>query len=291
MRIGVAVLTLALVLPAGAQSKGGAAVESLVAAERAFARMSLETSTKDAFVANFADESVLFRPYPVAGKKFMEEAPASQGLLTWDPSVAELSTAGDLGWTTGPWEWREKRSLDTPAAAHGFYVSLWRRQPDGRFRVVFDHGTSNPAPAERIAPWDAKTVPPAPARLSAGAPDAARAALAETDDALSKVISEKGAAAGLGAYLADDGRLHRDGVMPRVGKKAVLAALDAKPAGLTWSRAGVDVAASSDLGYTYGTTKSASGDEQAYMRIWRVVSSGSWKVVLDIVTPIAKPKA
>ena len=292
MRIGVAAVVAALLLSAGAlaQSKGESPVEPLVAAERAFARMSLEKGTKEAFIANFADDSVLFRPYPVPGKKYMEGAPASPGLLTWDPSVAEVSLAGDLGWTTGPWEWREKRSLEEPAAAHGFFVSVWRKQADGRFKVVFDHGASNPAPAEPVAPWEADAAPPAPARKSGGDPRAARAALAEADDALSRAVSEKGAAAAFDEYFADDARLHREGLLPRVGKRAVLAAVDAKPMALAWTRSGVEVASSSDLGYSYGTAKSATGDEQAYMRIWRLVPSGSWRVVLDIVTPIQKPK-
>jgi ketosteroid isomerase-like protein len=292
MRIGIALLLAALVMTtiADAQSTKEPAVAALVAAERGFAQMSLETGTRAAFIANFADDSVLFRPYPVAGKKFMEGSPEAAGLLTWGPSVAEVSTAGDLGWTTGPWEWRAKRSLDEPAAARGFFVSLWRRQSDGSFKVVFDHGTSTPAPATPIAILEPEKAPAAPPHGRLATPEAAKSALASADTSLSRAIVAKGPKASYASYLAADGRIHREGALPIVGRDAAAATLDAAPAAAEWKQLGVEVATSGDLGYTYGSATWASGGEQVYLRIWRVVPDGSWKLVVDVATPVEKPK-
>jgi ketosteroid isomerase-like protein len=59
---------------------------------------------------------------------------------------------------------------------------------------------------------------------------------------------------------------------------------------LTWEPAGGDVAASGDLGYTYGTFEFRSKDKDGkpvvdhgkYTSIWKKQKDGSWKVVLDM---------
>ena len=85
---------------------------SLVEAERAFARASIEKGIRASFIENLADDGILFRPRPVAGKKWMEDHPAPKGVLTWQPIFADVARAGDMGYTTGPWEFREKTLED-----------------------------------------------------------------------------------------------------------------------------------------------------------------------------------
>src|SRR5918911_387999 len=80
-------------------------LQSLVEAERAFARTALDKGIREAFIANIADDGVLFRPRAVAGKKWMEEHTSQPGVLTWQPVFAFVSRAGDMGYTTGPWEY------------------------------------------------------------------------------------------------------------------------------------------------------------------------------------------
>src|SRR5437667_10345470 len=80
----------------------------LVDAEHAFAKLAAEKGVKEAFLANLANESALFRPRPVDGKKWLNANPATPGFLSWEPAVAEISSSSDLGYTSGPWEYREK---------------------------------------------------------------------------------------------------------------------------------------------------------------------------------------
>jgi ketosteroid isomerase-like protein len=66
--------------------------------------------------------------------------------------------------------------------------------------------------------------------------------------------------------------------------------LDSPDNQLTWSPVGGDVAASGDLGYTYGTYEFTSKDKDGkptvshgkYTTIWKKQKDGSWKVVLDM---------
>ncbi len=112
--------------------------DSLVSAERAFAQMSVAQGMKPAFLAVLADDSVIFRPRAVPGKKWMQDSPAAGGQLNWGPDYADIAASGDLGYTTGPWEYRQKPE-DAPVA-FGHYITLWRKQSNGAWKVELDTG-------------------------------------------------------------------------------------------------------------------------------------------------------
>jgi ketosteroid isomerase-like protein len=64
--------------------------------------------------------------------------------LRWQPAYAEAG--GDLGYTTGRWQQVEpdgagKDKEKTTATGH--YVTIWRRQPGGAWRVIFDLGNED----------------------------------------------------------------------------------------------------------------------------------------------------
>jgi ketosteroid isomerase-like protein len=69
--------------------------------------------------------------------------------LTWKPDGGELSAAGDMGYTWGHYE---GRSLGPAAAAgaveHGRYMTVWKREPDGVWKVVMDSSNEDPPEAE-----------------------------------------------------------------------------------------------------------------------------------------------
>jgi ketosteroid isomerase-like protein len=68
------------------------------------------------------------------------EAGASTS-LRWEPRAAEASTSGDLGYTLGDYATEGVDRQGLPVRARGHYVTVWRRQPDGTWRVVVDIGT------------------------------------------------------------------------------------------------------------------------------------------------------
>jgi ketosteroid isomerase-like protein len=265
---------------------------SLVEAERAFAAASVAKGTRDAFLENLADDSVLFHPGPVDGKKWWREQPVRPGVLTWQPIFASVSRAGDLGYTTGPWEFREK-SLDDKPVASGYFVSIWKRQAGGVWKVVLDLGTRNPQPqtpapvlqVPRDYPVNTKSKPKVDV-------EAARSTLIKTEDDFSKLLAGKNTVDSFLSYLADDVRLYRTNAFPVIGKEASGVALAAKPGQLTWQNVKTDVSTSGDLGYTYGAYEfKASGDSKTtesgnYMRIWKKQANGKWRVVLDLLNPI-----
>ncbi|HKR01323.1 MAG TPA: hypothetical protein VJT09_11655 [Pyrinomonadaceae bacterium] len=75
--VGLALLVLAAPAALGQEAEREANLRSLVEAERAFASASVARGIKTSFIENMNDASILFRPGPVAGKRWMEERPAS----------------------------------------------------------------------------------------------------------------------------------------------------------------------------------------------------------------------
>src|SRR5829696_9826545 len=125
-----------------------AALAPVVEAEHAFAQLSIDEGMKPAFLAYAAPEGVIVnRGGPVnAIETWSKRDPAPAGLLTWWPTYADVSRAGDMGWTTGPFEFREKPTDEKPADT-GHFFTVWRRQPDGAWKWVLDLGIRHPAPA------------------------------------------------------------------------------------------------------------------------------------------------
>lgn len=277
----------------GLQPDLQADLDSLVAAERAFAKTSEELGTKAAFLANLADDSILFRPGPVPGRTWTEERPAPPGLLTWFPVKADIARSGDLGYTTGPWEGRAK-GKDDPNVLHGHYVTVWKRT-DGVWKLVTDIGNVHAkpdAPALEALRLDPAEVD---ARGGAASPETAEASLLAADRAFARDAQAKGVPTAYADLLADDARVVRNGSLPVAGKDAIRGFLTGRKAAMAWEPAKAGSSRAGDLGYTYGsydeTPETGRPEKGHYLRIWKKQGGDAWKLVLDITSPLPPPPA
>jgi ketosteroid isomerase-like protein len=64
--------------------------------------------------------------------------------LSWTPTKGEVIGAGDVGYTTGRSVFRQKDASGKVTERRGQYVTIWRKQPDGSWKVVFDTGSTLP---------------------------------------------------------------------------------------------------------------------------------------------------
>jgi ketosteroid isomerase-like protein len=301
--LSLALVLCAFVAGSPARSVNGsddheADLRSIVEAERGFARMSEEKGMRAAFIENLADDGVLFRPGPVNGKKWWSERPSRPGVLSWRPVFADVARSGEMGYTTGPWEFREK-SLEDKPVAFGQFVTIWKRQSDGAWKVAVDLGTSNPQPPAETSALEVKFPASNQAdkklKLKTDA-EAGRAALLKMEEEFAKRVAASKTADAYLSFLAGYVRLFRMNVFPATGREAAGALLLQKPGLLTWHPLMADVSHSGELGYTYGAYEFHAGDAKAavesgnYLRIWKRQADGKWKVVLDILNPIP-PKA
>lgn len=274
------------------------ALSSLVEAERSFARMSVEKGMHEAF---FAEDGINFQPAPTLVREDMRKRPQPVAhplfTLDWAPVYGDVSKAGDLGYTTGPFLLTDQSPQRRPPR-HGMYFSIWKKQSDGSWKVVVDAGISTPEP---VAPLKGARFRSAheshPKHTREGVNlDAERAALMNKDRELFKAAGTSGMVNAFLDYSVDDARLHRDGMMPFVGRGAIRNFLSAQATTLVGAPIKSDVSQSADLGYTYGTYESkvgsapSSGERGYYVRVWKSDARGKWTLTLDTTIPVPPPQ-
>lgn len=289
---------LLLVVGAGSASAGKtstapppADVAAFVEAERAFARDAAAHGIQPAFIAHLAPQSIVFRPAPVDAQSWLAAHPGSpEARLSWTPAYVEVSTGGDLGWTTGPWDYR--RAAGEDPVAFGHYATVWRRQPDGTLRAVIDAGHDQPAAGGDPLAWsragDAGQEPRAGAASRRGP---AERALLAAERTFEVAVGRDGYARALAHHAERDLRIGRDGRAPILGLARAGEALGAQwaQASLAWSEPAGGAAEAGDVGYTYGTVTPPDGPRQAFLRAWRNPDGKRWRLVLDITTDAPVP--
>jgi ketosteroid isomerase-like protein len=165
----VVVLLLALLSPLVAAQKtrsqtrvrrehpADAATAALLQMDRDFAKTGVAKNI-DSFMS-FIAEDVRFYAEGVmrTGKLAFREGWAKgfaepNWSITWAPLYAEAGNSADLGYTTGSFEIHDKSSDGTPVVRKGSYVTIWRKQSDGTWKVALDMGSFVPpkpaAPAQ-----------------------------------------------------------------------------------------------------------------------------------------------
>jgi ketosteroid isomerase-like protein len=58
---------------------------------------------------------------------------------------ADAAASGDLGYTVGTATFTARRD-GAPSVAHTAYLTVWKRQPGGEWKYVFDGGVGTPPP-------------------------------------------------------------------------------------------------------------------------------------------------
>src|SRR5215831_17188941 len=279
-------LILAHIALAQKQSERTMTRHALVEMEHAFAKAAATKGTRDAFLEFLADDGIVFQPGPVNGRKYWGERQPAKGLLSWQPAFADVSRAGDLGYTTGPWEYRPNGPEDQPVA-FGQYFTVWKKQPDGAWKAVLDRGVST----EKYYP--ARVVQfPLGDESSSGETnfDVARgkASLLKLEDEFSALSVRKGTSAAFDAYLADDARVLRLNTAPAIDKNNAMVLISERAGTLSCKAIAADMSASGDMGYDYGLFELKNHDvlleHGSYVRVWKK-HGRDWRVVMDVMSP------
>ena len=256
-------------------------LQSLVAAEKAFAHMSLEKGTRDAFLAYLADDGIVFDPGPVNGKQLYRKKKPSDGRLSWQPIFADVARAGDMGYTTGPWEFRKNKTDEKPVG-HGQFFSIWKKQADGTWKVALDGGIDNPAPINKQDPVE---ILPNESPKSANVDlKVARRALAVAEKEFDEALAKDASAALIDA-AAFEIRVFRSGRFPAVGRDAAKLMIGYDHGKMKIKRAGGAISRSGDLAYSYGeySNERLDGTERgSYVIVWKMSPGGEWRLAVDV---------
>lgn len=161
LRLALAALVAPLVATAAADKEKFKA--ELIAVEHAFNAMAQEKGIVPAF-EHFAAPDVAFidtdpRKYRglAAVRQRMSATPPGTK-LTWSPLFTEVSDDGTLGYNYGRYEATGPGPDGKPIVRGGFFLSIWKRQPDGTWKYVMDTGAPDRPSTPPSAP-DASAAP------------------------------------------------------------------------------------------------------------------------------------
>jgi ketosteroid isomerase-like protein len=122
---------------AAASENTAALTEQVRATEIAFAKTLADRDVK-AFTRMIAPDVIWLADATLRGpeqvltrwQKYFDAAPPP---FSWAPEIVEVQAGGKLALSTGPVLGPDGKRIAT-------YTSIWRREPDGQWRIIFDRG-------------------------------------------------------------------------------------------------------------------------------------------------------
>lgn len=118
----------------------GAGPQTAVEAERAFAADAQTLGQWTAFRKWAAEGAIFLPPQPVSVA--LKDAPDPPVSVDWWPTASFVSCDGATAANTGGALWPGNRS--------SYFSTVWRRQPDGAWRWLLDHGADLATPRARV---------------------------------------------------------------------------------------------------------------------------------------------
>jgi ketosteroid isomerase-like protein len=67
--------------------------------------------------------------------------------LTWTPQGAQMGPSNDMGFTWGHYEGHSKDHNGNPVVISGRYFTVWKKMPDGNWKVAMDASANEPPEA------------------------------------------------------------------------------------------------------------------------------------------------
>jgi len=111
--------------------------------EQDFANMAKDKGISVAFLTYAAEDAVLKQDNTLLiGKKAIQthfnNLPPGTINLSWKPEFVDVSKSGDLGYTYGYYKLSIKDPEGKTIENKGVFHTVWKRQPDGTWRFVWD---------------------------------------------------------------------------------------------------------------------------------------------------------
>lgn len=250
-------------------------IDELVAAEKNFASISKEQTTKKAFLANVDSNCIGYsKGEQVNVFRDWLERKEDSSKLTWSPEFAVIASAGDMGVTTGPWEYREKSLKDTPVV-HGNFTTVWQKKDDGEWKAMLDLGISFPQKVAHVS--EVKKIVlrvPKENAFDTGS-------LLNTDKNFMNAY-ETDKATAIQFVIDKESWFSINGNAPLKNAEAIKAGINILPSKIQFTPAGMFLSKNNDLFVIYGSAKNTD-KKQAFMRVWKYENKG-WKLLMMVIS-------
>jgi hypothetical protein len=255
------------------------------AAEYAFARTAEKMGTRASFLQWFANDGVMCSPSVVPAIETITKWPASKDSLKWYPSRSYTASSNDLGYTMGPWTYS---SADGKVVKAGTVLSVWRKQPNGDWRVVMDCGVPHAKPAALPKGLD-EHAPPAAAVASDQPLTEWYETVARAEQQFAEAAARDGAAAALKQFATPDVHVLYSGVPPTETLAASSKLLADKQVNKTFQHVYTNQSRDGSLGYAWGYigNSKAAKPSAVYVNVWRKEKAAEpWKIVALTYQPL-----
>jgi ketosteroid isomerase-like protein len=260
-------------------------VGTVVSAEENFNKLVERKGIKDGFLAVADPEGIVFKPNAVKINDFYNGIDKQPGKLSWQPKFARISANGDLGFTAGPYVYQNGKTDDDKV--YGDYVSIWRLDADGKFKLLVDLGIQHPEPEQNVV-TDFKEPDPAKQKAPSKDPFAGKNILTATDKTFNHSLSLSALAA-YKEFLSPEARYYFPGFEPMTGTDKILKFLDNEGISISAETVNVGRSTSNDLAYTYGTARIKKGNivnNYNYVRVWEIDATHKWNMLLEIFSTV-----
>ncbi|EOR92626.1 cysteinyl-tRNA synthetase [Arcticibacter svalbardensis MN12-7] len=271
----------AIVLYTSSFAQAPEGVDQLIAAENYFNLKVQEKGLKKAFISVSDNNTIAFRPSPLLALKYYKEQPDSIGYLRLNPVLAKISKSNDWGFTAGPYTYKQSESDDR--SFYGTYISVWKKNNRGVWRLAMDAGVAHKKPVKTIPK---KFITPSDASYIHQKSDKRlqqREDIVYSSDKLMSTIMKADNKIAQTEFLTEDSWLLFPGFEPMTNKKAIME---------FWKKQGykaltypikADRSVSGEIAYTYGTS-TILAKKYNYIRVWEVQPNYKWNVIVEVFT-------
>ncbi|MEP7107947.1 MAG: hypothetical protein ABI760_08190 [Ferruginibacter sp.] len=120
------------------------AKKEIAKAEKDFEKMAAEKGIAEAFWYYADSNAVIKRGNDsiIRGKagikNFYEAGYFKTAIVKWSPDFIDAAQDGEMGYTFGKYYWESKDSSGKINEARGIFHTVWKKQPDGSWRYVWD---------------------------------------------------------------------------------------------------------------------------------------------------------
>jgi len=260
-------------------------VKEVLDAEKEYDRAVAQKGIKEGTLAVIDADAIVFKPEPVAANTYYTNSKKIPGKLTTVPKIARISANGDLAFTAGAFTLKDNGTEDTE---FGEYLSIWRKDINGKLKMIFNINMQHPEPKEEQT-VDFKDPATGP-KVKSNDPFNGRSIIVTTD----KLFNSSLSLSSLSAYkefITLDGRYYFPGFEPVIGQDKILRFIGNQAINIEALNTGAGRSTSGDLAYSYGKAKIKKGgttNNYNYVRIWEPDKSYKWNMLVEIFSPIEK---
>lgn len=145
LKTTTAVLVFAMALAAFFQQTETAdAKTEITNAEKAFNELVKSKGIAEGFYQFAANDAVIKRENDTLIKgrdnirKYYSNPKLKNASVVWTPDFVDVSKDGTMGYTYGKYVWTIKDSTGKAADYKGVFHTVWKKQPDGSWKYVWD---------------------------------------------------------------------------------------------------------------------------------------------------------